>query len=83
MTHSTKERIGAGGVPDGFALVEAVELARLRAVDAKHGWKERAPIIQTHRFNPHKKHPWYCAECGYGPNEPLKHIQPTPSPPDL
>jgi len=27
--------------PDGFSLVETEELARLRAVDAKHGWKER------------------------------------------
>lgn len=27
----------------------------------------------THPFKPHQKHPWFCDECGYPPNEALMH----------
>jgi hypothetical protein len=29
-----------------------------------------------HVFQPHPKHPWWCADCGYPANEKLKHKQP-------
>ena len=27
-----------------------------------------------HKFVPHEKFPWFCAECGYAPHEPLMHL---------
>lgn len=34
---------------------------------------------KLHRFTPDRKYPWFCAECGYAPHEPLKHIQESPA----
>jgi hypothetical protein len=31
--------------------------------------------VTIHEFRPHKKYPWFCADCGYAPHEPLKHPQ--------
>lgn len=28
-----------------------------------------------HEFNPHKKYPWFCRDCGYPPHDEVKHIQ--------
>ena len=28
-----------------------------------------------HRFEPHRRFPWFCAHCGYAPHEALQHIQ--------
>lgn len=70
---------------DPFREVDAVVLDALLEI----AWSRQPKPVYSdrHRFNPHKKYPWFCAECGYGPSEPLKHIlpswSPTPSPPDL
>lgn len=34
----------------------------------------QAPIT-PHEYNPHKKHPWFCRDCGYPPQDEVKHIQ--------
>jgi hypothetical protein len=41
------------------------------------GWTFTPPPARSslHRFAPHRKYPWFCNSCGYGPYEPLKHIQ--------
>jgi len=62
-------------VPDGYTLVRSDELERLRAIDAKHGWRDRPPPDSRHRFVPDKKYPWFCGQCGYAPHEPLMHYQ--------
>lgn len=57
----------------GFAVIDAEELDRLKAVDAKHGWKERPPSPNAspgggpHKFEPGKKHFFVCTICAYGP----------------
>lgn len=62
--------------PGKLESIDADELARLRAVDAKHGWKERPPSPPIlHDFSPHPKWPWFCGQCGYAPYEPLQHNQ--------
>lgn len=40
--------------------------------------KPAAPY-RTHTFKPHRKYPWFCGVCGYGPDEPLQHTQETPA----
>lgn len=50
---------------------EAVELL------LQNGWIVIPPParLSPHVFQPHSKYPWFCATCGYGPGEALKHIQ--------
>ena len=50
------------------------DLWRLRQMDQTRPdpkWKEQG----LHKFKPNKKYPWFCAECGYEPHHPLKHLQ--------
>lgn len=28
-----------------------------------------------HEYKPHKKYPWFCRDCGYPPQDEVKHIQ--------
>jgi hypothetical protein len=30
--------------------------------------------MTLHAFKPHRKYPWFCADCGYPPHETLKHF---------
>ena len=32
-----------------------------------------APSNKTHKYKPHKKYPWFCANCGYAKHELLMH----------
>ena len=54
-----------------MSVIEAVILLR------EAGWTVSPPPRppSLHPFNPHRKYPWFCASCGYGPREPLKHPQ--------
>lgn len=56
------------------AVAEAVALLR------RAGWTVTPPprVFTPHQFRPHRKYPWFCDQCGYGPREPLKHIQDVP-----
>ena len=36
--------------------------------------------IVLHDFRPHRKYPWFCADCGYPPHEILKHKRPPEAP---
>ena len=59
----------------GFDVVASDELARLRGVDAKYGWRERSattPLLHHFRAG---RWPWICQVCGYGPGEALKHFR--------
>lgn len=37
----------------------------------------QAPLPKSealkHKYNPHKKYPWFCADCGYAEHELLMH----------
>ena len=39
--------------------------------------QQRKPMFKTedlkHKYNPHKKYPWFCADCGYAEHEFLMH----------
>lgn len=37
--------------------------------------QERKPGKNPHDFRPNKKYPWFCADCGYAPHDPLMHKQ--------
>jgi hypothetical protein len=52
-------------------LTEAAEMLRSAV------WTVTPPRTKAdlHLFRPHRKYPWFCAHCGYGPGEPLKHVQ--------
>lgn len=28
-----------------------------------------------HEYKPHKKYPWFCRDCGYPPQDEVKHVQ--------
>lgn len=59
---------------DGYVMVDAEELKRLRALDAKYGWTERPPPDTRHKYVPNRKYPWFCGKCGYAEHEKLKHL---------
>lgn len=55
-----------------MSIDEAATLLRMA------GWTVTPPTIRfssVHTFKPHHRYPWFCASCGYGAREPLKHIQ--------
>ena len=45
------------------------EAARTGPWEGGHGTQPDPP----HRYQPHKKYPWFCGECGYPEHERLKH----------
>lgn len=59
------------GEADDHSMVQAFARHRVAALG---GRSTAAPL--THAYKPHRKYPWFCAECGYPEHERLKH---TPS----
>lgn len=47
------------------------------AVEGKTSEQCARAILNLHAFSPDEDFPQFCGECGYGPNEPLKHLQPS------
>lgn len=87
IRHETLARLCVTAeVPFGFGVrmleisepnkrdVDAAALnALLLIAESKLPAEPRQPV--THPFRADRRYPWFCADCGYGPAEPLKHPQ--------
>lgn len=51
--------------------LDRIEIRQL--ADERREERELERHAAHHQFAPHRKWPWFCKHCGYGPYEPLKH----------
>ena len=71
-------RLCMGNSPRTFTVMDVVRwLECVWHIDVREYLNRAAAPspspISPHEYQPHKKYPWFCRECGYAPHDTIKH----------